>query len=386
MTSAVSGSVVGLGGLLLLAGCQAPCPCSSEHAVTETVTVSRPELHPSFTMPAENVIPDSSTGSRYVGYLEGFGPGGTTTIGREPADTSLAQVSFASEGADFDPVIDADGTWMVYASTQHAETADIYRKKIGGRTLVRLTADPAEDAMPVISPDGRWIAFASNRSGNWDIWMMPAEGGVATQLTSQADDELHPSFSPDGSKVAYCRQNKHSARWEIWTFALDQPGTRTFVCDGLFPQWSPEENRDTLLFQRARDRGSRFYGIWTVDFVAGQAMNPTEIVAASDAAIMHPSWSPDGRSICFCSVLRPEGTTAWSERSDIWVIGADGTGRTALTEGRFRNMQPTWSREGRIYFVSNRGGLDCIWSVNGGSAGVRFETGTLASVEDDASE
>jgi hypothetical protein len=54
--------------------------------------------------------------------------------------------------------------------------------------------------------------------------------------------------------------------------------------------------------------------------------------------------------------------------SDIWVINADGTGRMALTSGGFRNMRPTWASDGRVYFTSNRGGLDVIWAVACGSS------------------
>ena len=35
-----------------------------------------------------------------------------------------------------------------------------------------------------ISPDGKQVYFASTRSGNWDIWSMPATGGELRQLTN----------------------------------------------------------------------------------------------------------------------------------------------------------------------------------------------------------
>ena len=371
-------------GLIVLSGCHMTCRCVAEATSDQAPDTMVFGAQPTFSTPSAPTSEPPGIGPRYVGLLEDIGAAYMTDEGAVQTDSSLTQVSFASEGADFDPTIAPAGGWMAYASTQHAETADIYRKQIDGRTMVRLTSDPAEDVMPAISPDGRWIAFSSNRAGNWDVWLMPAEGGAATQLTSESDDELHPAFSPDGSRITYCRRNTRSDRWEIWTFELDRPGARTYVCDGLFPQWSPDPTRNTLLFQRARERGSRFYGIWTVEFRDGQAMSPTEIVSASDAAIMHPAWSPDGASICFCSVVRPEGATAWSEQADLWVIGVDGTGRTALTDGRYRNMQPTWSPSGRIFFVSDRGGSDCLWSVSSATTGARFDTGTLAIGEDDS--
>ena len=49
----------------------------------------------------------------------------------------------------------------------------------------RLTDDPAEDDNPRWSRDGRWIYFHSNRSGEDQIWKIPAEGGEAVQVTKQ---------------------------------------------------------------------------------------------------------------------------------------------------------------------------------------------------------
>lgn len=317
---------------------------------------------------------DSLSNGRFVG-LYGEVQESEWSNGMPDGQASLLQVSFASEGADFDPEVDPSGQFIVYASTQHAQHADIYRKQVEGTTLVRLTANPAEDVMPAISPDGNWIAFASNRSGNWDIWMIPFEGGPATQVTFEGDNELHPSFSPDGSQLTYCRRNERTGRWEIWSYHFDSPGARTYVCDGLFPQWCPESSRKTILFQRARERGSQYFGIWTVDFEYDTCSNPTEIIAASDSAIMHPSWSPDGSLICFCTVDSLQVPGSWPERADVWMIGVDGTGKAPLTTGSFRNMQPTWSKDGRIYFVSDRSGNDTIWAIPA-AASAQLSTGS----------
>ncbi len=42
-----------------------------------------------------------------------------------------------------------------------------------------------DDAMPAWSPDGKHIAFASNRAGNWDIYVMDADGSNVVQLTGR---------------------------------------------------------------------------------------------------------------------------------------------------------------------------------------------------------
>ena len=56
-------------------------------------------------------------------------------------------------------------------------------KTVESRVVTQITNDPANDLMPRFSPDGSRIAFASDRSGNWDIYVMPATGGKPIQVT-----------------------------------------------------------------------------------------------------------------------------------------------------------------------------------------------------------
>jgi Tol biopolymer transport system component len=104
--------------------------------------------------------------------------------------------------------------------------------------------------------------------------------------------------------------------------------------------------------------------VWTVDVVNGEAMHPTEVVSAANAAAMHPAWSPDGNRIVFVTVLEPDRSPGKRpHESDVWVIGYDGTARTNLTNGKFLNLYPTWGADGTVYFLSNRSGTDNIWAV-----------------------
>ncbi|MHC4416836.1 MAG: TolB-like translocation protein, partial [Planctomycetota bacterium] len=68
-----------------------------------------------------------------------------TTGGRYDGSSNVAQITFATEGACSDPDVDRAGERMVFASTQHSATSDIYMKSTHGRTLTQLTTDPADD-------------------------------------------------------------------------------------------------------------------------------------------------------------------------------------------------------------------------------------------------
>ena len=90
-----------------------------------------------------------------------------------------------------------------------------------GGGAVQLTSDPADDARPAWSPDGGWIAFKSNRSGNDDIWVIPAEGGAPSQITTNTASDTRPTWSPDGSQLAFA--SDRSGSMNIWVIGPPVP-------------------------------------------------------------------------------------------------------------------------------------------------------------------
>jgi len=266
---------------------------------------------------------------------------------------SLIQHTRAGEGADLDPFVTHDGVLLAFASTRHSPQPDVYFKRVGGMAVTQLTADPSADVQPAINPRGTHVAFASNRSGNWDIWVMQIDGQKI----------VHPSWSSDGERLVYCMLPP-SGQWEIWIADADEGANRKFVGYGLFPEWSPID--DVVLFQRARQRGTRWFGIWTLEIIDGEPGLPTEIAASSEASLITPSFSADGQRIAFAAVTPEAGATVSPQSAgtaDIWTVHSDGTSRTRLTDGRSSNFTPVWSPDGRIFFTSARSGREAIWSV-----------------------
>ncbi len=286
--------------------------------------------------------------------------------GTGDADPSnITRVSYANEGGDFDVDISPDGKQIAFASTRHSKTADIYVKSAEGMAIMQITNDPSHDVTPVFSPDGSKIAFASDRSGNWDIYLVDVQGGRPVQITTQPTQDLSPSFSPDGKWIVFASYGTQSGAWEMVVVSVKNPSVKRFIGFGLFPKWSPVGNK--ILFQRARQRGTQWFSIWTVELMNGEAMRPTEIIASANAAAITPSWAPDGKHVVFATVVNGAKKTGDKRppQSDVWMAALDGTGRTNLTRSRFSNLQPKWSSDGTIYFVSNRGqaGIENIWSI-----------------------
>ena len=73
-----------------------------------------------------------------------------------------------------DVQISPDGTEIAFCYK-----GDIYKVPAKGGTATQLTTQESYECTPIWSPDGKQIAFASDRYGNFDVFVMPADGGTA---------------------------------------------------------------------------------------------------------------------------------------------------------------------------------------------------------------
>lgn len=161
-------------------------------------------------------------------------------------------------------------------------------------------------------PTGRLVFLAYGSASGDVLWTMGADGTGARRVTrSRVIAEVEPEWSPDGRKIAYsrsewCRTEPFSVCNRIWTVNADGSDARR-----LIPRRVPGP-----LANRA------------VSFHA-------------------PTWSPDGRRIAY------EQSIWESQRSNLYVMNADGSGRRRLT--RLRNARsPAWSPDGAAIAFTHR--------------------------------
>ncbi|MCK5172499.1 MAG: PD40 domain-containing protein, partial [Planctomycetes bacterium] len=79
--------------------------------------------------------------------------------------------------------------------------------------------------------------------------------------------------------------------------------------------------------------------------------------------------SPDGGLIVF--VLRKTDLEENKGRTDLWLVGTDGSDLRRLTSHPEGDSNPRWSPDGRyVYFVSSRSDSSQVWRirVDGGEA------------------
>src|SRR6266705_5148508 len=161
---------------------------------------------------------------------------------------------------------------------------EIYVMARGGAPLQGLTHTTANSGQPSWSPDGAKLAFMSDRDGNREIYVMNADGSGQTRLTNNLGTDVVPAWSPDGAKIAFA--SDHYGNIEIYVMNAD--GTNT----------------------------TRLTSNSTVDF--------------------SPAWSPDGTRIAFqCD---PDGTA----NLEICMINANSTNLVHLTNNPALDEFPAW--------------------------------------------
>ena len=194
------------------------------------------------------------------------------------------------------------------------------------------------------------IAFMSHRDGNWEIYVMDADGKNQRNLTNNPDDDQYPTWSPDGKRIAFVFDQK-DRDWnrQIYVMNADGGNQRNLSnndFDNWGPSWSPDGQR--IAFVSERNDGD-WWQIYVMDTNGGNQLRLTNNRHNDQS----PSWSPDGNRIAFMSDRKGE-----FQNYDIYVMDADGGNQLRLTNNRHNDSSPSWSPDGqRIAFVSNRDGI-----------------------------
>jgi len=127
-------------------------------------------------------------------------------------------------------------------------------------TIWELTED-ANDHSPVFSPDGSRIAVSYWQNDHWEIHVMNADGSGRVRLTEtsvqarleqmvngempSSYNNTSPAWSPDGSQIVFL--SDRSGQWEIWVMDADGgnqgPLVTADMLDGITLQYDGMEER-----------------------------------------------------------------------------------------------------------------------------------------------
>ena len=188
------------------------------------------------------------------------------------------------------------------------------------------------------------IVFTSRRDGNFEIYVMDANGGNQVNLTNHRAYDGDPDWSPDGTKIAFI-SGRDGAGFQI--YVMDAHGKNPIrLTDGpgekRHPDWSPDGGRIAFSVHNRFD-------VDHIDVMDADGGNREKL----ETVAMYPSWSPDGKQIAF------------AQHGDIYVIGVDGQGRKRVTHDLEHKLNPSFSPDGRrIAYDAHTEGFGHIYAVD----------------------
>lgn len=197
-----------------------------------------------------------------------------------------------------------------------------------------------------ISPSAKRVTVEARG----DVWTLPAEHGSPRNLTRTSGvRERFPAWSPDGATIAYF--SDQTGEWELYVRPADGRGGAEQLTNGntgfyYFMQgWSPDSKWALFTDQNG--------GIHIVNVESGER----RLIDRDGWGYNSPmspgyggqfAWSHDSRWVAYA--LPTE-----SHLASIWIYSVEDDTSTRATSGYFHDSLPTFDRKGDwLYFVSSR--------------------------------
>ena len=234
---------------------------------------------------------------------------------------------------------------------------DIWTADENGQNIKRVTVHRARDVYPRFSPDGKWIAFSSDRNGNLDVYVIPAEGGEAKQLTFHSADDTVQGWTPDGRAVLFASQRGEDFMGKLYTVSVDDQKERSAGPDmGVYATFSPDGkklavNRKSQSYWRKYYRGAYQTDVTVMDIAAKKFTDLTDF----DGMDSWPMWGRDGY-IYFVSDREGNGLT------NVWRVSEKGGKAEQVTSFKAGDVRwPAMSADGKVIVFEHDFG---VWKLD----------------------
>ena len=195
-----------------------------------------------------------------------------------------------------------------------------------------------------------WIAFDSNRTGNFEIFLMKPDGTRQLQLTRDpVYDSFWPKPAPDGKTILFVRapagiHDTDYSKVTTWIMSSDGSGVRQILPLGVYgwsiqghPEWKPDGTKIATI--GGASYNSQIY------ILNPDGSNPVRVTnngsgGARGGTNIDPSWHPDGKSLLFigCPI-----SFCVASSHEVFRINIDGSGETRLIHDQVADYDPYYS-------------------------------------------
>lgn len=211
-----------------------------------------------------------------------------------------------------------------------------------GRVTQLTTGRNHHDQHPKWSPDGSRISFVSSRAGNFDLYVMNADGSGVMRLTDHPANDFDPIWMPDMQSLIFSSErDSRSDLYRVWIADRRvERLTHHFVGRAIMPSVSPDGRQVAFAAQTLQRLQFWEFQIHILDLATGKT-TPLD----NSGGACWPSWSPDGRTLANVLLSR--------EPSTIQLRNPDGSGaREIAADPKRWAYYPDWSKDGRLIALS----------------------------------
>ncbi len=184
------------------------------------------------------------------------------------------------EGDDLSPDFGPNDSQIVFSGfvgEEEPNNMEIFTVNSDGSNLTQLTDNSYFDGLPDFSPDENQLMLTSNRDGANKIYTMDADGTNVMKRTNFEDwNDFDGSFLPGEEYAVYV--SDRSGNYDIWVIPLvDDQGLQEELSMGmainisnnpandLYITYGPNEN--VIAFLTDREYEEYIYNIYTVEYI-----------------------------------------------------------------------------------------------------------------------